>query len=287
VFFLASDGALGSDIAERLERAQISTRFVNRHYLDAMLTPDRLADLERAVAQPTTVNHDFNPVLYFHCLRHWASQFDSRLGVLEVAFGLALLAYLVRLRGPAMAVFASGFAASSLEVALLLGFQALCGSLYYQLGIIVTVFMAGLAAGAAWAIRSGGRRLLVLLALAIAALAALLPFVLKLLSGMPPFGGSTLAVQVVIGFLTFALAALVGAQFPVANRVGHGTAVTASRIYTADFLGASVGALLASAWLIPLLGVTMMCWLAAGLNLLGAAAVWWTGVAATRQSAAI
>ena len=43
--------------------------------------------------------------------------------------------------------------------------------------------------------------------------------------------------------------------------------------YTADFLGASLGALLASAWLIPVLGVTKMCWLAAALNLLGAVAV--------------
>ncbi|HEY9174764.1 MAG TPA: fused MFS/spermidine synthase, partial [Verrucomicrobiae bacterium] len=149
VFFLASDGPLGLDIAERLEQAEINTRFVNRNYLNAMLTPDRLADLERAVAQPAAVNRDFNPALYFHCLRHWASQFDSRGGIAWLVLGLALLAYVARLRGAAAAVFAGGFAASSLEVVLLLGFQALCGSLYYQLGIIITVFMAGLAVGAA------------------------------------------------------------------------------------------------------------------------------------------
>jgi spermidine synthase len=296
VFFLASDEPLGLDIAGRLERAQISTRFANWHYLDAMLTPDRLADLERAVAQPAALNRDFNPVLYFHCLRHWASQFDSRAGFVWIVLGLVLLAYATRLRGAAAAVFASGFAASSLEVVLLLGFQALCGSLYYQLGIIVTVFMAGLAAGGAWANRRDAtnaervsdsdpsasfasrrftsRYFLVVLALALAAFAALLPMALKLLSGSPRLGGATLVVQVAIGFLTFALAALVGAQFPMANRVEQGSSgVAASRLYTADFVGASVGALLASAWLIPVLGVTMMCWLAAGLNLLGAAAV--------------
>jgi spermidine synthase len=317
VFFLASDGALGLDIAERLERAQISTRFVNRHYLDAMLTPDRLADLQRAVTQDADVNRDFNPVLYFHCLRHWASQFNARFGVVEIAAALALAVYVVRLRGAAAAVLASGFAASSLEIVLLLVFQALCGSLYYQLGIIVTVFMAGLAGGAAWANRGAvaqisksavsqvskpaghsyagdlptwksaiqqvwkpalrgrdSRSLLVIFALAIATFAALLPLALKLLSGAPLLRSSTLAVQAAIGFLTFALAALVGAEFPVANRADCSrTTAAASRLYTADFMGASVGALLASAWLIPLLGVTMMCWLAAGLNLLGALAV--------------
>ncbi len=296
VFFLASDGELGLDIAERLDRAQVETHFVNRHYLDAMLTPDRLADLARAVSLPAKLNRDFNPTLYFHCLRHWASQFESRARVVWIALGLALLAYVVRLRGAAAAVFAGGFAASSLEVVLLLGFQALCGSVYYQLGIIVTVFMAGLAVGAAWANRrnatnaeriSGSvssasfasrrltsRGLLLVLALALAAFAALLPLVLKLLSGATLLGGSAITIQVAIGFLTFTLAALVGAEFPVANRLdGSSAGPAASRVYTADFLGASVGALLASAWLIPLLGVTKMCWLVAGLNLLGAAAV--------------
>jgi len=320
VFFLASDGAVGANIAERLERAQVRTRFVNRHYLDAMLTSDRLADLARAVAQPAAVNRDFNPALYFQCLRHWASQFDSRAGFVWIAMGLGLLAYVARLRGAAAAVFAGGFAASSLEVVLLLSFQALCGSVYYQLGIIVTVFMAGLAVGAAWANRggvaqtvtqtsksaasqvskpaamaranglptwesaiqqvwkpalrdSGGRGLLILLALGIALFAASLPLALKVLSQALP-RGSNFAVQAGIGCLTFALAALVGAQFPAANKAeASSSGVAASRIYTADFIGASVGALLASAWLIPVLGVTMMCAIAAGLNVLGAVGV--------------
>ena len=52
------------------------------------------------------------------------------------------------MRAAPLAVFASGFAASGLEIVLLLAFQILYGSVYQQLGIIVTVFMAGLAAGA-------------------------------------------------------------------------------------------------------------------------------------------
>jgi predicted membrane-bound spermidine synthase len=116
--------------------------------------------------------------------------------------------------------------------------------------------------------------LLVFLALAVALFAAMMPLVLKWLSTASLLRGSTLPVQITINVLTFTLAALVGAQFPVANRVEPGTpGIAASRLYTADFVGASIGALLASAWLIPVLGVTMMCWLAAGLNLLGAVAV--------------
>jgi spermidine synthase len=243
-----------------------------------MLTPDRVADLERAVASDARVNRDFNPVLYFHCLRLWASQFNPRFSVVEGAVALALGIYVARLRGVAVAVFASGFAASSLEVVLLLAFQALCGSLYYQLGIIVTVFMAGLAAGAAWAsgVKTEAPKLLAGLALGIAALGFLLPSVLTLLSRAAALRGSTLAVQVVIALLTFVLAAPVGGQFPLANRIAfNGTNASASRLYTADFMGAFLGALLASTLLIPLIGVRGVCLLAATLNALAAGALFW------------
>ena len=279
VFFLASDGALGTDVAERLERAQIRTRFVNRHYLDAMLTPDRLADLQRAVAQNAELNRDLNPVLLFHCLRQWASQFSPRVGIVGFAVGLGLLVYVVRLRSAAAAIFASGFAAASLEVVLLFGLQTLCGCLYYQLGIIVTVFMAGLAGGAAWANRSGrsfwrGRLGLAALALAVVLFAMLLPLALTWLSTATHLSSSQIGIQLLINLMTVVLAMLVGAQFPVATRVEPGDpAATVSRLYTADFLGAGLGAMLASTWLIPTLGVAKMCWIAAGLNLLGGAAV--------------
>ena len=59
-------------------------------------------------------------------------------------------------------------------------------------------------------------------------------------------------------------------QFPLANRLEFdGTVAGASRLYTADFVGAFLGALLASTLLIPLIGVTGVCLLTAALNLLG------------------
>ena len=56
--------------------------------------------------------------------------------------------YLPRLRGAACVIFASGFAGSALEIVLLLGLQVLAGSVYRQVGLVVTLFMAGLAVGA-------------------------------------------------------------------------------------------------------------------------------------------
>ena len=264
------------------------------------------------------------------------SQFKTRFAIPAAVFVVALAVYLFTIRAVPLAIFASGFAASSLEVVLLLGFQILYGSVYQQLGIIITVFMTGLAVGA-WVgnrglarndanphpdsahgprnveptpspsqegnsgVRipsSGGvgggfglirdckaivqvqndkqlrRNMLAILAFAIAALSALLPFVLTALGRL---GGATSAfvvVQATIAMLTFILAMLVGMEFPVASQAESGhVASTASRLYTADFIGASLGALMASTFLIPLMGVTTACLLTAALNVIGGAVV--------------
>jgi spermidine synthase len=148
VFFLASDGPLYQNIAQRLEERQMRTKLMNPHYLDAMLAPDRMADIDRATSRPAELNQDFNPMLYFYHLRHWLSQFDTRFGVAGVMLLLLPTIYLLRLRGCSVVLAASGFAASALEMVLLLGFQVTCGSVYHQVGVIVTLFMAGLALGA-------------------------------------------------------------------------------------------------------------------------------------------
>ncbi|MGB7746488.1 MAG: hypothetical protein WBN75_04295 [Verrucomicrobiia bacterium] len=332
VFFLASDGPLHGDIAARVAAQGAPTKLMNRHYLDAMLTADRMADIQRAVSQPAALNRDFSPMLYFYHLRHWISQFTLSFGSLQAVLLLLLLAYLIRLRGPALVLFASGFAGSALEIVLLLAFQVLCGSVYHQVGVIVTVFMLGLAVGAAWANRflngrdarprvltdrqvgpTGGtfpgsagvspacsgfrlptgqrdagapRRLmendgkcLRHLAFALAGYAILLPLLLPLLNRMEGTAVSLLAIKTVIALLTLILAVLVGAQFSLANQLQFdGTVTGASRLYTADFVGASLGALLASTLLIPLVGVTGVCLLTAALNALAGGVLFWRKV---------
>jgi spermidine synthase len=297
VFFLASDGPLSLDIAGRLERRGLATKLVNRHYLTAMLAPDRLADLDRAVAQPAKRNTDFAPALYYYYLRHWLSQFSGGAGLLVGTLAVIFVACLAGLRAVPRVVFASGFAASALEVVLLLGFQALYGSLYRQVGLVVTVFMAGLAVGAWRTQRTLSRRvasaglpdepglrssmppraILGVLSVFIAGAAALLPAVLSNLGHLDSVAGTPLAGQAVVLLLTFGLAALVGAQFPLAGAATPGPAAkTASRLYTADFAGAALGALLVSTLLVPLFGATMVCLFTAALNLAAAAIAWRT-----------
>ena len=262
VFFVASGGDLTLDIAARLEQAKIPTQFVQRHYLTAMLTPDRLADVQRALAAPAEVNRDFSPVLYFYHLQNWLSQYPVRFGWLAALLLAVLGIYLWRLQPATLVVFTGGFAASALELVLLLGVQIICGALYQQLGIIVVAFMAGLAAGA-WSARQWPARRLAGLAVAVAVFALMIPVVLRL---------GNLPILLVV---TFGLAAVVGMEFPVASRAeGAGGAVTASRLYSADLVGACLGAWLAGTLLIPLIGVTWVCLLTAALNAVAGVVVW-------------
>jgi spermidine synthase len=297
VFFLGSDGPLYPDVGARIEQQGVLARLVTRHYLDAMFSPDRMGDIRRATLLPAVVNTDLSPVLYYYHLRHWMSQFRAHFGVLGGLLLAVLGVYLAKLRAVPLAVFASGFAASSLEIILLLGFQILYGSLYQQMGFIVTMFMVGLALGAFLAGRvpslsslasstdcpvsqgTRGRRsvqVLVFFSLAIGAFALLLPAFLSQLQRLDTRWASSIPVWVVIPCLTLILAGLVGAEFAWANRVAHGQLRwAASRLYTADFMGACLGALLTSTLLIPLIGVTATCLVTAGLNVIGGAVVLW------------
>jgi spermidine synthase len=347
LFFLASDGELTLEVAERIERAGVATRRVSRDYLRATLTEDRLRDVRRPIggtsAMPRRmgmsdeppVNKDFSPILYYYRLRLWMSQFRVRFGLFEGALLVVLLVYLLRLRPVPLALCTTGFAASALEVVLVVGFQILYGGVYHQVGLIVTMFMLGLGIGSFAMNRmllrppirkaEGGRRKaepgapplppspfplppspgqggrpgrkdLAKLELAIAVYAVCLPLVLIGLGGLGGAAGYLLgavASRVVIPLAALLLAVLVGLEFPLAGQVvlggtnsrpaettawwrgmaaadtpHHRQAITsaAARLYTADYVGAALGALLVSTLLIPLAGVVAVCLLAAGLN---------------------
>ena len=130
-----------------MEQAGVAARLVNRNYLRGTLTPDRLADVARARSADMPTNADFNPILYYYHLRYWMSQFQMRFGLLEAGVLAFLVVYIVRLRPIPLVVFCGGFAGSAIEVVLLVAFQILFGSLYYQAGWIVTMFMLGLVIG--------------------------------------------------------------------------------------------------------------------------------------------
>ena len=264
VILLASAGSLEPDFAHRL--SAVSTQWITPAQLAADLAPDRRADIERALRDPGPLNRDLTPVLYFQSIRAWLSRFQTSLGWFALLAAAGLAVYLVRAGPLPTAIFTMGLGAAALEVVVLLAFQVVHGFVYRQLGLIITLFLVGLAVGASIANRWLGARArgsLVALLAAAAGFAAVLPFVLQglvALAALRADAGRTLSAFVVFPALVLALGALVGAAFPVAARLDfRGASTTAARLYTADFLGAAAGALLVSTLALPLLGVFGVC----------------------------
>lgn len=258
---------------ERLAQRGVHTVWVTPAYLDDMLTGDRLAQTQPALAGTAgvRVNRDLTPVSAYYHLALWLSRFSPRLhslwATLEqarwwwAAIPLAVLVGAVRLRKGGVwpwAVGLAGWSGMLTNLAVMAAFQAQHGTLYRDVGLMTAVFLGGHALGL-WAgewVRRVRNGLLFLLwggALGAGALAWALSFA----SASPVFWGLAL-----LG------GALTGSVYPVACAQSPGPPGRVVRVlYAADLLGGCLGALFGGALLLPLLGVPQNC-LVVSLSLL-------------------
>jgi spermidine synthase len=255
-YFLASDGTLDIDITRLIDERAINTVYVNRFYLDDRLIARRSAALTSALDTTAGVNRDFQPICYYRQVAYWLSFFGFDPLPWLLAGGTVLLVLLWRFSAIGAGVFAGGFAASSVEIVLLVSFQVLCGSLYQMTGIVITAFMGGLAAGAIFAkkiTRPPGIDSFIMVQFGISMLCFLIPLVLLLLQRV---NGGPLPAHILITSIAFAAAVLVGMEFALASRVRPGdAAAVASELYGLDLFGSALGALFVSAYAIPLFGL--------------------------------
>jgi spermidine synthase len=257
-YYLASDGSLDVHMSRLSQERGIPTVYVNRDYLDDRLLEQRSAGILRGFDLSSVVNTDFQPVCYFRQVEYWTSFFGFHPGpwiLLAVSVGALLL--FRHSNAIHVGVFAGGFAASAFEVTILIAFQAICGSLYQMTGVIITSFMAGLAAGAlAASIRSRrpGIDSFIGIQSALAACAFALPLILARLKMIAV---SPLPIQAAFVIITFLVGSLVGVAFAVATRIpGEGSECVASRFYGLDLAGSAIGAFAVSVYILPLFGIT-------------------------------
>ncbi len=153
----------------------------------------------------------------------------------------------------AFLVFSSGAVGIGVVIVLMYLYQTLFGSLYLHIGAVSSLYMAGLAGGAAVSNRilqrTAARPLGFLLAILIAHCAVLAAIVY-----WPAYGWSHMAFGVC--FVMSGLCA--GCYFPLAGRLladsGLQTTQVGAKLETADHLGAAAGGLLCALILIPVLG---------------------------------
>jgi spermidine synthase len=176
-------------------------------------------------------------------------------------------------------VAAMGFTLLGLEVLLLLGFQALYGYVYHQLVILIALFMVGMAMGAwlaspgvrlSWraappagssqvGVATGGEMRTLVALQALAAISpALLVGLLELLGRLRNPSALFLVSQVLFPALALLAGLLGGYQFPLASRIFFAGSADAPRspgtLYALDLVGACLGAVALSAYLVPVYG---------------------------------
>ncbi len=266
--FLAARGGLVRDPGElvrRLRERGGAGRLVTPEYVRYLLPNDRTAAAARLLAaSEAPPNTDERPLCYQQTALLWLGMFLPSPDRAEPTFGTlgagllaaALVLLLLARRRPAArragVVFAAGFGGMVVEAVVLLRYQAESGCLYRDIGMLLTAFMAGLAAGAfAFDRRMAGRPVrrrhgaallsgLILLCGALAAAAG---------TGGALFGRGPADAAL------FAAGSLVAAIFGYASRRGvEDEKAVVPLLYAADLLGGCAGSLLAGAVLIPLAG---------------------------------
>ncbi len=173
------------------------------------------------------------------------------------------------------AIVATGFMGMAFSMVLILAFQSLFGYVYQMIALIIAAFMLGIALGSTTMSHlmhhvTNDKSLLIKLESAVLAYSALVPIVLVVFHshlGQPVI---SVLVQVVILILSVIPGILVGAEFPLANKIylkGTGSVGQVSgTLYACDLLGSWIAALFVSIWLIPVLGILNTCILIACLK---------------------
>jgi len=181
---------------------------------------------------------------------------------------------------PQFAIGTTGFMAMAVEIILIFAFQNIYGYIYQKIGLIVAVFMFGLAVGS-WLMNRklrapkktiSGERIwqlwLMIFEGTILLFCLLLPKIIKLFSTA---GYQLLTSEYIFMLLLFIAGALTGIEFPLAAELyllmkGRKVGRASGLIDSLDHLGACFGALLTGIIFAPLLGLAKTCWLLAVLK---------------------
>ncbi|HHT9154362.1 MAG TPA: hypothetical protein ACFYD5_00960 [Candidatus Tripitaka sp. YC43] len=302
-------------LTSRYKERGVQSDYFSEHHLFTYLQPEQVRFIERRLQDRKDIplNTDSRPVTYFFNLLLW-EQFAGgqlmpvlhamsrvKLWYFFVAFGAFLLVRLlmVRLLPPSikrqrrfnclLAIATTGFAGIVLEIILIFSFQNVYGYIYERIGLIVALFMMGLALGGYLSntvILKGQRdcsRVLMWIVMGVVSYSLILIPILRW------FPATMSGSEALFMFLVVIPGLLTGMEFPIASklymeevasassaslRAGSGglptkaaeMGFTAGILDSVDHAGAFAGAILVGVVLLPVLGVEGACWVAGAFN---------------------
>ena len=259
--------------------------------------PDSIQDQQRAekqlahVQERYFINSDFKPIGYFYTLMFWDQLTRSgQKDILELFLrinpwlaapfifaaiaavsGLALFPPTARQKADVrfailFTAFTTGFSTMVLQVALLFSFQSIYGFIYETVGLIVALFMFGLAMGAFMAQRRIRDKSSLKTLAIIQAIMAVSAVGMALIIPMAAEIKGQAMVFILFAGLTLYAGFINGIDFPLTANcymaLGKGAERSAAYIYGTELAGACFGAVLAGAVVAPVMGIAACCFLA-------------------------
>lgn len=270
-YFLASDKELSYDVTHLIHEKEIQTEFVNKFYIDKELVKRRGEKITSLLDDEVQINRDFSPITYFQKLNQWTSYFHFNFWIPLYIIVLLTVFLFIRVHPVNFVMFAGGYAGASIEIILLIAFQVLYGYVYNIVGIIVTVFMAGLATGTYYrslifkqvSVRNFHRLQIVMIVFSLIVPLLLIIFRETEINGT--------LMQILFMILMFITSLMVGMLFSLASSLKIDKIVNiASGVYSIDLIGAAIGSFVTTAYLIPKLGLINVCFVTSAVIFAGA-----------------
>ena len=261
LLFICRDRPIRSDIPVLLQQKGIDTLHISRYFVGD-LTHQRIRQLNDAVDPDAPLNLDLSPRLMRLAFVEWFERHGESPRGFALLLSAAALAYLLRISRPQWVLLTTGCVNIGAEMVAIFTFQTIYGYIYLQIGVLVTVFLAGLLPGAWAGGRFAGNRRRALMAGDLVLCLLLVLFALSLVVAR-----QALPAGVLYGF-GLAVSFCCGFQFPLALMVSGDSSAAAAQSFSADLVGAAIGVLLVSLVLIPFLGLLWATLCLAGIKLI-------------------
>lgn len=255
IYFLCGNSGMNTDIPAVLKEKGVSSPYLSGFFY-GNLSPERIQRLNTLLDPATPRNVDHSPYLMRLMFSQWFAKFQTSPAGFFFVIAIISAIYLCCISREEFVLFSTGAMTMGSELLLIFAFQIYFGYIYFQIGIIVTLFLAGLLPGAWLGNRlcHKGRQILVMSDVFL--IVSLTLFILAITR----FGeGLPFAFYLVFGFV---VSLACGFQFPVAMNLRGSGNMAATRSFSADLMGAAWGTLLTSVILIPYAGIL---WTAGGL----------------------
>ncbi|MCX5701457.1 MAG: hypothetical protein NTW64_00540 [Candidatus Omnitrophica bacterium] len=275
-------------ITERMLERNIKTNILIPSYLDYRLDKRWLEwFIKSSVGATKKINKDYTPFAVYQMLILWNKQFTPKLAnILEILGSLNLKVILLAIFALTVIFFrhkqeqskfsiayciaTTGFFGMLINLVLIFSFQVVYGYLYYAIGMLISVFMAGIAGGSIFMSRRIEKiknriKWLISLEAGVIIFSFLIAIIILEISSHTGF---TFLIFLLLFFIS---GLLMGLEFPLAAKIyskeSDKVGATVGLLYGSDLIGGWVAAIFGGIIFLPILGLFNTCMVIVALKL--------------------